>query len=716
MAKTDYGAVKDLKHYRNIGIIAHVDAGKTTTTERILFFTGKKHKLGEVHEGAAEMDFMEEEKQRGITIQSAATTAFWTVDDVLHRINIIDTPGHVDFTAEVERSLRVLDGAVTVFDGKMGVEPQSSKVWLQAEKYLVPRMCFINKLDAIGADFFKAYGTITEHLSNKAIPIQIPIGAEKDFNGVVDLVAMKAYIYRDDEGKVIDEVEIPADLVEKAKEWRGKLIEVASDFDDALAEKYLMEEEIGEDELRSAVRAATLESELFPVLAGSAFKNRGVQKLLDAVCHYLPAPGDKKYLYVDDETNEEHILHEKVAGTNPKDGKKVERAINSSAPFSALVFKIANDPHVGTLNFVRVYSGTLEAGSYVYNPTTETKERVGRIVMMHANSREDIEKISAGDIAAVVGLKNTNTGDTLCDQTQPVILESIDFPDPVVSFAIEPKTKSDQDKLGVALSKLTGEDPTFHAHTDEETGQTIISGMGELHLEVKMNQLRNDFKIDVNVGAPRVAYRETVTAEAEHKEVLKKQTGGAGQFADISMRIRPRERGEGYNFNDNIKGGSIPREYIPSIDKGFQDAIKSGPLAGYPVVDIEMEIYDGSYHPVDSNTDTFRIAATYGLKEVMRKAKPVLLEPIMNVNIAVPEEHVGSVTGYISSKRGLPKGMNARGKMQEISAEVPLAELFGYVGDLRNLTSGTAIATMDFSHYAQVPSGVQAEIVGREGK
>jgi elongation factor G len=709
MASSDYSSVKDIKKYRNIGIIAHVDAGKTTTSERILFFTGKKHKLGEVHDGAAEMDFMEQEKERGITIQSAATTAFWTVDNELYRINVIDTPGHVDFTAEVERSLRVLDGAVTVFDGKMGVEPQSTKVWLQSQKYMVPRVCFINKLDGIGADFFKSYQTIVDQLSDRAIPIQLPIGREHDFNGIIDLVGMRAYIHRDDEGKKIDEEDISADMMDLAKEWRNKLIEAVADYDNVIADKYLMEEEIGAAELQAAIRVGVLNSQLFPVLAGAALSNRGVQKLLDAVCHYLPAPSDKKFVIHSDDGDK--VLVGKVAGINPKTDELVERELTSDAPFSGLVFKISTDPHVGTLNFVRVYSGKLQAGSYVYNPTTNTKERVSRIVMMHANSREDIDEIRSGDIAAMIGLKDTKTGNTVCDMNDQIILESIDFPDPVVSFAIEPKTKSDQDKLGMALSKLTSEDPTFHAHTDEETGQTIIAGMGELHLDIKLDILKREHKIDVSVGAPQVAYRETVAAEGEHKEVLKKQTGGAGQFADISMRIRPQEQGKGYKFFDNIKGGSIPREYIPSIDKGFQDALKSGPLAGYPVVDVEVEIFDGSYHPVDSNTDTFRMAAIYGFREVMKKAKPILLEPIMKVTVTVPEEHVGSVTGFISSKRGIPQGLEIRGKMKEIRAQVPLAELFGYVGTLRNLTSGTAIPNMEFSHYAQVPGGIQAQIV-----
>ncbi len=710
--KTDYSTVKDLNLYRNIGIIAHVDAGKTTTTERILFFTGKKHKTGEVHEGAAEMDFMDQERARGITIQSAATTTFWTLNDKVHRINIIDTPGHVDFTAEVERSLRVLDGAVVVFDGKMGVEPQSGKVWFQAEKYRVPRMCYINKLDNIGADFYKSYESITDHLSDKAVPIQLPLGVENEFNGVIDLVAMKGRIHHDDEGKVIDEVEIPEQFVAKANEYREKLLEAVADFDDVVAEKFLGGEEIAPKELEEAIRKAVLANELFPVLAGSSLKNKGVQALLDNVCRYLPSPFDKKFGYDNPETGEEEVYVGEVPGVDPKTDKVITKKLESDESFSGLVFKLANDPHVGNLSFFRVYSGTLEAGSYVYNPSTKTKERVGRIVMMHANDREEVPVVHAGDIAAIVGLKNTQTGNTLCDEGNQILLESIDFPEPVVSFAIEPKTKSDQEKMSEILGKLASEDPTFRVKTDEETGQTIISGMGELHLEIKMTQLRDDFGIDVNIGAPQVAYRETVTASAEHRELLKKQTGGAGQYADISMVIEPQERGVGYEFSDEIRGGSIPREYIPSIDKGFQDALKSGPLGGFPVVDVKMRITDGSYHDVDSNTDTFKTAAIHGLKNAMKKAKPVLLEPIMKVVVNAPDEHVGSVTGYLSSRRGIPKGMVQRGKSKEILAEAPLGEMFGLVTNLRNLTSGTASANMEFSHYAEVPGGITRQIVG----
>jgi elongation factor G len=712
---TDYSIVKDTKYYRNIGIIAHVDAGKTTTTERILFFTGKKHKVGEVHEGQATMDFMDQEKERGITIQSAATTAFWELEGQKYRINIIDTPGHVDFTAEVERSLRVLDGAVVVFDGKMGVEPQSSKVWFQAEKYKVPRLCYINKLDNIGADFHKSYDSIVEHLSEKAIPISLPIGIEGEFNGIIDLVEMKMRVHEDEEGKVINVVEISDEYKEKAEEWRNKLLEIVSDVDDDIAMKFLEGEEITTEELRAGIRKGVLANKIFPVLPGSSLKNKGVQAMLDNVCRYLPSPSDKDYVVEDPETHEEKVFTGEVAGWDPKTEEIITRKLNEDEPFSALVFKLAVDPHVGNLAFFRVYSGKLQAGSYTFNSVNGKKERIGRIVMMHANAREEAQEIKAGDIAAVVGLKDTNTGETLCDEKNPIRLASIEFPDPVVRFAIEPKTKSDQEKLAEALAKLTSEDPTFHAQTDPETGQVVIAGMGELHLEVKTRLLKDDYNIEVNVGKPQVAYRETVTAEAEHRELLKKQTGGAGQFADIEMIVRPRERGEGYNFIDSIKGGSIPREYIPSIDKGFKESMSSGPIGGYPVVDVEVEIVDGSYHEVDSNTDTFKTAAFYGIRNAMKKAKAVLLEPIMKVSINVPEDYVGSVSGYLSGRRGLIKNMVPRGKTKEISAEAPLGELFGMTSDLRNLTSGTASATMEPSHYAEVPSGVTAGIVG-EGK
>jgi len=662
------------------------------------------------------MDFMQQEKERGITIQSAATTAFWSLKNDTYRINIIDTPGHVDFTAEVERSLRVLDGAVVVFDGKMGVEPQSGKVWFQAEKYRVPRLCYINKLDNIGADFYKSFQSITDHLSEKATPISLPLGRENEFKGIIDLVAMKAIVHKDDEGKDIEITEIPEDLKAQAEEYRNKLIEVVADADDDIAMKYLEGEEISEEELQAGVRKAVLSNKLFPVMAGSSLKNKGVQGMLDNVCRYLPSPSDKDYLITDKTTGEEIIKKGQAAGWDPKTGEITSRELTENAAFSGLVFKLMNDQHVGNLAFFRVYSGKLEAGSYVYNSTTRSKERVGRILMMHANAREEVKEVKAGDIAAIVGLKDTKTGNTICDEKSPILLQSIDFPEPVVKFAVEPKTKSDQEKLAEALGKLTSEDPTFKAETDQETGQVVIAGMGELHLEVKIRLLKDDYGIEVSVGKPQVAYRETVKTEGAHRELLKKQSGGAGQYADIDMKIRPRERGTGYEFIDNVKGGAIPREYIPSIDKGIKDSMTNGPLGGYPVVDVEVEIVDGTYHDVDSNTDTFKSCAFYGFKQLMKAATPILLEPIMKVNINVPEEYVGSVTGYLSGKRGLIKGMLPRGKTQEISAEAPLGELFGYVSDLRNLTSGTASPSMEPSHYAEVPAGIMNKILGDDAK
>lgn len=711
VSNVDYSKVKDTHFYRNIGIIAHVDAGKTTTTERILFFTGRKHKTGEVHEGAAEMDFMAQERERGITIQSAATTAFWSIGGELYRFNIIDTPGHVDFTAEVERSLRVLDGAVVVFDGKMGVEPQSGKVWFQAEKYKVPRMCYINKLDNIGADFYKSYETILDHLSDKAIPIALPVGFENDFRGVVDLVRMKAYIHKDETGKEIEETEIPSDLVEKASVYRAKLLEIVSEVDDNIAMKYLENESITPEELYAGLRKGVLESKFFPVLPGSSLKNKGVQFMLDAICRYLPSPHDKYFNREDEQTGEEVMYKDEVPGTDPKTGEVITRKLNNTEPFCGLVFKLAVDPHVGNLAFFRVYSGELSAGSYVYNSNTGKKERIGRILMMHANHREEVSKVTAGDIAAIVGLKDTKTGQTICDESKPIILESITFPEPVVKFAIEPKTKSDQEKLGEALGKLVSEDPTFRAETDPETGQVIISGMGELHLDIKVDLLKREYGLEVNVGKPQVAYRETVLGEGSHRELLKKQTGGAGQYADIDFKIKPLPRGEGYKFIDSIKGGAIPKEYIPAIDKGVRESMVSGPLGGYPVVDVSVEVVDGSYHDVDSNTDTFRTCAYYGFKNLMRTAEPVLLEPIMRVTVNVPDDHVGSVTGYLSSKRGIIKNMVQRGKTKEIIAEAPLAELFGYVSDLRNLTSGTAAPNMEPSHYAEVPKNIMEKVL-----
>ncbi|MCS7317044.1 MAG: elongation factor G [Candidatus Dojkabacteria bacterium] len=712
----DYSKVRDLRLYRNIGIIAHVDAGKTTTTERILFFTGRKHKVGEVHEGEAEMDFMQQEKERGITIQSAATTCLWDLDGQTYRINIIDTPGHVDFTAEVERSLRVLDGAVVVFDGKMGVEPQSSKVFHQAEKYRVPRLCYINKLDNIGADFYRSYDSIVEHLTDRAVPISLPVGIESSFSGIIDLVIMKALLHKDDDGKIVVVEDIPSTLLEVANKYREKLIEMVADVDDDIAIKYLNGDNLTPDELRNAIRKAVLQLKLFPVMAGSSLRNKGIQAMLDNICRYLPSPFDKSFTVDDNINNIEKIYFGEVPGKNPVSDEIITRKLVEDEPFCGLVFKIMNDPHVGSLAFCRIYSGKLSSGTYIYNSSIDKKERVARILLMHANHREEVKQVRAGDIVAIVGFKETRTGQTICDENNPIVLESIEFPDPVVSFAIEPKTKSDLDKLGDALSKLVNEDPTFKVKTDQETGQIIISGMGELHLDVKIRMLKDDYGVDVNVGKPQVAFRETISVEGTHRELLKKQTGGAGQYADIQFILRPRKRGEGYKFIDSIKGGAIPKEYIPAIDKGIQESMLSGPIGGYPVVDVEVEIVDGSFHEVDSNTDTFRICAFYGFKNAMKLCQPVLLEPIMKVNINVPEEYVGSVTGYLSSKRGIIKNILQRGKTKEIVAEAPLSELFGYVGDLRNITSGTASPTMEPSHYAEVPKGLMEKFLGVDSK
>jgi elongation factor G len=711
MSKIDYAAVKDLQNYRNIGIIAHVDAGKTTTTERILFFTGKKHKIGEVHEGAATMDFMKQEQERGITIQSAATTCFWTLNDVLHRINIIDTPGHVDFTAEVERSLRVLDGAVVIFDGKMGVEPQSSKVWYQADKYNVPRMCFVNKLNLIGGDFEMSLAAIKKELSDHAVAIQYPIGREHELNGHVDLVTMRAYVYDGEEKHEFKEIDIPEDIKARCEELHQELIDKIADADDKLMEKYLEDGVLEVDEIYTALRIHTLARKVFPVLGGDS-RMADTKRLLDAVVRYLPSPLQKVFAYIDKETGAITEYHGEVAGHHPDTGEVLVRKIDDSDPLSALVFKVAMDPHVGSLSFVRVYSGKLEAGSYVLNASTGNKERIGRILLMHANTREDVDYVRAGDIAALVGVKDPVTGHTLCSDTDKMLLESIDFPDTVVSLAIEPKTKSDQEKLGLALAKLTKEDPTFKAETNKETGQTIVSGMGELHLEVKVNILREDYGIDVTTGKPQVAYRETITNEVEHKEVLKKQTGGAGQFADMTIIVSPREAGEGYKFINEIKGGAIPTEYIPSIDKGIQQALPTGVLGGYPTVDFQVRLTDGSYHEVDSNTDTFRFCAQKAFREAMRKANPVLLEPIMKVVVTTPDEYVGDVTGALSSKRGLIKSMTPRGKVQEITAMVPLGNMFGWVNDLRSMSKGRASSVMEFDSYAKVPEGFLKDILG----
>lgn len=685
----------DLRKLRNIGIIAHIDAGKTTVTERILFYTGKKHKIGETHEGAADMDWMEQEKERGITITSAATTCFWK--DV--RINIIDTPGHVDFTAEVERSLRVLDGGVIVFDGSQGVEPQSETVWRQADKYNVPRMAFVNKMDKMGADFYMSLESIHERLSDKAVAIQLPIGAESDFSGIIDLLEQKAYKFEGQYGEKVEEIEIPEDLKGKVEEYRNILIERAAECDDDLMEKYLEGKEYGIDDIKRAIRKGTINNEIYPVLCGTALQNKGVQLMLDAVQEYLPSPLDIP----------------PIKGTNPDTEADEVREADESKPFAALAFKIATDPYVGKLCFFRVYSGKLSAGSYVYNSTTGQKERVGRILQMHANSREEIKEVKAGDIAATVGLKNTMTGNTLCEDGHPVILESIEFPTPVISIAIEPKTKADQEKMGIALQKLSEEDPTFQTYTDEETAQTIISGMGELHLEIIVDRLKREFKVEANIGKPQVAYRETIQKEVEMEEKYAKQSGGRGQYGHVVMRFSPQEPGKGYEFVDSIVGGKIPKEYIQPVNKGVEEAMSRGVIAGYPMVDIKAELYDGSYHDVDSSEMAFKIAGSICFQNAAKKANPVLLEPIMNVEVVTPEDYFGDVMGNLSSRRGQISESGDRGKAKFIKAEVPLSEMFGYTTDLRSMTQGRATSTMEFGHYAKVPKNVEEKVVAERG-
>ncbi len=686
-----------IDHYRNIGIIAHIDAGKTTTTERILFYTGITHKIGEVHEGAATMDWMEQEQERGITITSAATTCFWKG----HHINIIDTPGHVDFTVEVERSLRVLDGGVVVFDGKEGVEPQSETVWRQAEKYNVPRMCFINKIDKEGAVFEEALDSIINRLTPHAVAIQYPMGLRGDFYGLIDLMTMKAYTFEGEMGEKVVEIAVPEEYAVTAKEWREKMVEKISETDDALTEKYLNGEEITVEELKSALRRATISVKLHPVLVGTALRNKGVQLMLDAVVDYLPSPVDIP----------------PVACIDAKTDKEVVRETRDDEKFSALAFKIATDPFVGQLTFFRVYSGTVKAGSYVLNSTKNEKERIGRILRMHANHREEIDELTAGDIGALVGMKVTTTGNTLCDPDAPVILESITFPEPVIDISIEPKTKADQEKMGVALKKLLEEDPTFRVHTDEETGQTIMSGMGELHLDILVDRMKREFKVEVNVGRPQVAYRETIrnTAEAEGKFI--RQSGGRGQYGHCFLRVEPQaEPGMGYEFANEVKGGAIPQEFIKPIDKGIQEAMLTGVLAGYPMVDIKATVFDGSYHDVDSSEAAFRIAGSMAFKDGCRKAHPVLLEPIMKVVVITPEQFMGDIVGDISSKRGVIKEMNARGEgasaVKELHAEVPLSSMFGYATQMRSMSQGRANYSMEFGHYAEVPSNVATEIIG----
>ncbi len=685
-----------LERTRNIGIMAHIDAGKTTATERILFYTGKVHKIGEVHEGAATMDWMEQEQERGITITSAATTAQW----LGNRINIIDTPGHVDFTVEVERSLRVLDGSVTVFCAKGGVEPQSETVWRQADKYGVPRMAFVNKMDIMGADFFNVVDMIKERLKCNAVPLQIPIGAEDEFSGIVDLVAMKAYVYYDDLGKDIREEEIPADLQDKAQELHEQLVEAVAEQNEDLMMKYLEGEEITIDELKKGIREATIGVKMIPVLCGSAYKNKGVQKLMDAVVEYMPSPLDIP----------------PIQGVLPDSEEEVTRPSSDEEPFSALAFKIMTDPYVGKLCFFRVYSGTINSGSYVYNSTKDKRERIGRILQMHANSREEIKTVYSGDIAAAVGLKSTTTGDTLCDEDNPVILESMEFPDPVIRVAIEPKTKAGQQKMGIALTKLAEEDPTFQAYTDEDTGQTIIAGMGELHLEIIVDRLLREFKVEANVGKPQVSYKETIRKQVKIEHKYSRQSGGKGQYGHVYLEIEPQEPGVGYEFVNKIVGGSIPKEYIPAVDAGIQSAMQAGVLAGYNVVDVKVTLYDGSYHDVDSSEMAFKIAGSMAFKEGCKKASPVILEPVMKVDVIVPEDYMGDVMGDINSRRGRIEGMEARSGAQAIASYVPLGEMFGYATDLRSKTQGRGNYSMQPSHFEEVPKSIQEEIITGRAK
>ena len=675
-----------LEKTRNIGIMAHIDAGKTTTTERILFYTGRTHKLGETHEGAATMDWMEQEQERGITITSAATTAQWKDT----RINIIDTPGHVDFTVEVERSLRVLDGAVTVLCAKGGVEPQSETVWRQAEKYGVPRMIFVNKMDILGADFYRVVGMVKDRLKANAVPIQLPIGKEDSFIGIIDLVEMKAEIYKDDLGKEYEITDIPEDLKADAEEWREKLLESVAELDEDLMMKFLEGEELTKEEIKSAIRKATLSGEVIPVTCGSAYRNKGVQMMLDAVIDYMPSPVDIP----------------PIKGVIPGTGAEEERPADDKGPFSALAFKIMADPFVGKLAFFRVYSGTLASGSYVYNSTKGKKERVGRILQMHANKREDIEMVYSGDIAAAVGLKVTTTGDTLCDEKHEIILESMEFPDPVIEIAIEPKTKAGQEKMGIALAKLAEEDPTFKTYTNEDTGQTIIAGMGELHLEIIVDRLLREFKVEANVGKPQVSYKETITSSADVDHKYAKQSGGRGQYGHVKIKLYPREPGEGFEFKNSIVGGAIPKEYIPKIEEGIKEAMQTGPVAGYQVVDVGVELYDGSYHEVDSSEMAFKIAASMAFREAAKKASPVLLEPIFKVEVTVPEEYMGDVIGDISSRRGRIEGSDMNNGAVAVRGYVPLSEMFGYATDLRSRTQGRGVYVMQFDHFEKLPDSL----------
>ena len=694
-----------LEHTRNIGIMAHIDAGKTTTTERILFYTGKTHRIGETHDGAATMDWMVQEQERGITITSAATTCFWAPSEFhndpakakenTYRINIIDTPGHVDFTVEVERSLRVLDGSVTVFCAKGGVEPQSETVWRQADKYGVPRMAYVNKMDITGANFFRVVDMMKERLHANAVPIQLPIGKESDFRGMVDLMTMEADIYYDDLGKDVRVEPIPEDMREMAEEYHASMVESIAETDEALFEKYCNGEEISVPELKKALRAATIANQIVPVICGTSYRNKGVQKLLDAVIDYMPAPIDIPA----------------IKGINPKTGEEDCRHASDEEPFSALAFKIATDPFVGKLCFFRVYSGTLEKGSAVYNSTKDKDERLGRLLQMHANDRKDIDVVYSGDIAAAIGVRNTTTGDTFCDEKAPIILESMEFPDPVIRVAIEPKTKAGQEKMGIALAKLAEEDPTFRTYTDEETGQTIIAGMGELHLEIIVDRLLREFKVEANVGNPQVAYKETIKKAVEQETKYARQSGGKGQYGHVKIRLEPNEAGKGYEFVNAITGGVIPKEYIPAVDAGIQGAMQSGVLAGYNVVDVKVTLYDGSYHEVDSSEMAFKIAGSMAFKEAMRKANPVLTEPVMKVVVIIPDDYMGDVIGDLNSRRGAIESMEPVSGGQQITANVPLSEMFGYATALRSRTQGRGVYSMEPSHFAEVPRSIQDEIV-----
>jgi elongation factor G len=680
-----------LENTRNIGIMAHIDAGKTTTTERVLYYTGRIHKIGETHEGASQMDWMEQEQERGITITFAATTAQWKG----HRVNIIDTPGHVDFTVEVERSLRVLDGAVAVLDAQSGVEPQTETVWRQATTYGVPRVVFVNKMDKTGADFLYSVKTIHERLQANAHPIQLPIGAEDQFEGIIDLVEMTATFYGNDLGTDIQEGEIPEEYQDQANEYRESLVEAVAELDEELMEKYLGGEEITNDELKEAIRKGTVNVEFYPVICGSAFKNKGVQKMLDAVIAYLPSPLDVPA----------------IKGHAPDSDEELVRESSDEGPFAALAFKVMTDPYVGKLTFFRVYSGTLSAGSYVQNSTKGKRERVGRILQMHANSREEIGEVHAGDIAAAVGLKDTTTGDTLCDDKNLVILESMDFPEPVIQLSVEPKSKADQDKMTTALQKLQEEDPTFRAHTDVETGQTIIAGMGELHLDILVDRMRREFKVEANVGAPQVAYRETFRAAAKVEGKFARQSGGRGQFGHVWIEFEPNEEGKGFEFENKIVGGVVPREYVPAVAAGLEDSMKNGVLAGYPLVDVKAALVDGSYHDVDSSEMAFKVAASLALKNAISKCNPVILEPVMRVEVVIPEEYMGDIMGQVTARRGRVEGMEARGNAQVVRAMIPLSEMFGYATALRSSTQGRGVFTMHFDHYEEVPKSVSEEII-----